>query len=99
MNIEEIKRLFPLEGEVTQDIIDSANVWNSLNCIGTKTLRQAIGEDKLKGFGIVWGVRDGTVYINGEGGYMKFCVTTENGVNMMDVIEPIKVIFKLGSRI
>jgi hypothetical protein len=90
----DIKTLFPLKAEITQEIIDGANTYSVTKCIGAKTLRTAV-ESKtntvFSTFAITWGSHSGNI----ETETSPLNIGTEEDINMMRVTEPQTVTFKL----
>lgn len=91
-NTERYKSLFPLKGIITQDIIDNANISSINNCIGSLTLKAALGDniDLLDCSGGLWGNSYGSNHIK-DGGFVR--ITTTDGVEMMGVNKPMEVTF------
>lgn len=85
-----IENLFPLKGKITQEIIDKADTMDPSNCIGALTLGAALEGKITKEDSIIsWGVYTGLNEINGQA----VRLTTEEDIDMMDVIKPQKVTF------
>lgn len=91
MTRQEIIDLFPIEAQITQEIIDKAVLTNSSLCIGALTL-EGVRPEGLHNK-ITWGVTTGTIYLsnNLEGG--RIIITTSEEIDMMDVTEPQSVKF------
>lgn len=89
MKKSEIKAMFPLKAMVTQEIIDSARIFSTSQCIGAKTLRSVL-PDELKNH-VSWAVTDS----DGTFGNLGFNVTTIEGFDMMNIKEPCEVTFIL----
>lgn len=90
--------LFPIKGKITQEIIDTADVNDINNCIGSKTLKSVIPKKFHKY--IIWGdsfaqinLGDGPVKLSTMESYI--FISTENSTNFMDVIKPTNVTFVL----
>lgn len=103
MKVLDIKKLFPITVEVTQEIINSAFIMNSEKCIGALTLKSILpSENKKTTF---WGVSGGGIWKKGVTTQQSFDDTAlllidsvdENGkpINMMYIKEPQTVTFKL----
>lgn len=85
-----IKDLFPLEGKITQDIIDKADRWDPRKCVGALTLEAALFTRlKKEDFTISWATIIGHPMILGE------CqtITTKEGIDMMEINKPQKITF------
>ena len=85
MNQSELISLFPMEAYITQEIIDNSSRYLTKKCIGALTLKTILPEefkDKAS-----WGDTKTQEVIPG------YIITTEEGISMMDVIEPQKVTF------
>lgn len=80
------KKLFPRKVMITQDIIDEANNISCINCIGAKTLF-SIFDDKETYYLASWGSVNGTLYTASK----NYKITTEEGINMMEVKKPMEV--------
>lgn len=97
------KSLFPLNGIVTQDIIDTADIDDIHNCIGAKTLKLALPKKFHKY--IVWGssfsfinLGDKRFTFNDDENFtwvQSLNADTETPLNLIDVTEPIEVNFVL----
>lgn len=87
MNLEQIKSMFPLEAQVTQEIIDKSNPWNPYYCIGHHTLKKYLGNDAV----ISW--LDTVGVIKTEQGNLH--IKTKDRVSVMDIEEPRTVTFEL----
>lgn len=91
-NFEEFKSLFPIKAKITQEIIDTAELYDNKNCIGAKALREVLPEKfKLKAD---WGADNTVILIEGYRVYL----TTEERINLMKVTEPMDVTFILDKR-
>lgn len=92
-HLKQYKALFPLKGEITQEIINTANTFDYGNCIGALTLKAALGVDieLVDSVISIWGSRNGIQRIEG----IPVAVTTIGGINMMRVTEPQSVTFIL----
>lgn len=87
MNIE---NLFPLEGEITQEIIYESVLLDVRKCIGALTLLASLeGKIDPVSSDIAWGVHTGLNKINGQ----VVRITTKEDVNMMEIKKPQKVTF------
>jgi hypothetical protein len=96
MTKEELKDLFPLYGNITQEIIDSAKIYNSQRCIGALSLRSALGHYTEKhNFTMSCGGYSGNLILNlnDENSDIYVRLTTEEKVNMMKITEPQLVTF------
>jgi hypothetical protein len=98
-NTEKFKALFPMEVEVTQDIIDEADIGDSKHCIGALALNKGLGKEGLsllhKGYGSWANCVGCQVLFNDE--YAMLFSYDEKGerVMMMDVEKPFTVTFKV----
>ena len=96
MTLENLKALFPLEGYVSKEILETANKDSIFYCVGVRTLKEAIASKGIdtKEFDVVWGTDYGNIWhING--GLSCLYVETVEKINMMDIEEPTKVTFTL----
>ena len=84
---QRIEDMFPLEAEITQEIIDTADTYNVEDCIGAKTLKAAITKIGISA-DISWGTTCG--YILSP---YQLCITTKENIDMMKVKTPQKVTF------
>lgn len=76
-NLEKYISLFPLQGELTQEIIEKAHPYNTRECQGALTLKAALGENiSLLANGDCWGSNQGVQSIK-EGGEVRL-TTMEN---------------------
>lgn len=76
MTLEKIKSLFPIEAEITQEIIDNSD-WDSVyNCPGANTLGSVLPNEA-----ITWGQDTGSVWA----GLTLISVTTENKLRFADL--------------
>lgn len=89
-------KLFPIETEITQEILDSITEMGRNNahyCIGAKTLKSVlpntIGEDKKIHEKVFWGKTTGSIYLST--GRIK--ITTKEGIDMTKVSAPTKITF------
>lgn len=90
MNKEEIEALFPITATVTQEIIESAENHNCVNCIGAKTLQSVIPKELVAS----WGAWTGRIqYGPKDIDYLK--ITTQEGVGMPAIKKPQEVTFIL----
>ena len=84
MKLEEFKKLFPLKGKLTQEIIDNADINSILRCRGARAIKEALNSDN---FDISWGRVDG--FIN------YYPVTTIERIDFMKQETPMEVTFIL----
>lgn len=91
MNKEDIIKLFPLKGEITQDIIKNADRDDIANCVGALTLQDALGKELCKQVQAEWGAWSGSV--NDSKGTWAIRLTTPNSVDFMGVYSPREVTF------
>jgi hypothetical protein len=85
-----VEDLFPLEGEITQEIIDKADIWNPMKCIGALALKAALLTLlKEEDFTTSWAADIGHPTILGE----RRTITTKEDVDLMDIKKPQKVTF------
>lgn len=93
--MEQFKLLFPLKGEITQEIIDSANIFDIANCIGALTLKSALGENlQLVESKSLWGSYTGFINLVDE---TKVSIGTIENTNFMNVTKPQLVTFIIES--
>ena len=85
-----LEQIFPLKGFITQEIIDKSYTYDTYNCIGTNTLREALGEDVKLFYGLGWGRTVGCNYHIREGGV---CIGTVEDIDFMRVQSPQEVTF------
>jgi len=100
--MNELKSLFPIHSEVTQEILDSITEFGRNNahfCIGAKTLKSALPENlkdkdlkgkKLKDK-VFWGRECGAIYTSSG----KIEITTKALIDMTTIKEPTKITFVL----
>jgi len=89
-NTYRLKVLFPLNGYITQEIIDKANVNDPKRCIGALTLKEALNNNnKLLSHCIYWADTDGNVKVDKKW----LSITTIENIDFMKVIEPQSVTF------
>ena len=102
-NLEKFKALFPLEVEVTQEIIDSGttNIGSPSDCIGALALRKGLGEKGLSLLNrIRWGTRSGVVKnLNYQLSFISSCDENGKSISMMKITERCKVTFKLDRQL
>lgn len=60
-NLDDIRALLPLKGNLTQEIIDTSKYHNPLDCPGRNTLKAALGELGSH-IQLTWAGDTGTVY-------------------------------------
>lgn len=94
MNKEEFELLFPLEAEITQDIIDQADITYLRKCIGALTLKKIL-KDHIPEY-----LLDTIFWYDTLGGIFEIGVdiTTSTKIEMMEVREPTKVTFIIDNR-
>lgn len=104
MTREQLKKLFPLEGEITKNILMSSNKHDIHNCPGANTLRETLQKNGVPFINeeLSWGAVDGSFYLEGDNqpethifGIGAIWVRTEEHVNFMNVKEPMNVTFEL----
>jgi len=83
-----IENLFPLEGELTEKILKSSNIFDSTECNGALTLKEALKED-LNICTVKWLSRYGSIFIDND----VLHITTKEKINFVIQKEPIKVTF------
>lgn len=90
MKRQDLLNKFPLEFEITQDIINNADVYDIDNCIGALSLKKALGFEH-----VTWAADTGSLHYNDKENSLCFVdtISTEEGINMMEVTEPQKVTF------
>lgn len=82
--------LFPLKGEITQEIINKANVKNPYACIGALTLKAALDKAGVNS-NVSWAHHSS--YSTTIEGQSLGIITTEQGINMVKVTTPQEVTF------
>ena len=84
--IEKIKAMFPMEFEVTQEIIDkgSKRLYDSCNCIGALALKKASGKRN-----VLWGRTFGYISVGNHIIYIR----TKRNVDLMNLKKPKKITF------
>jgi hypothetical protein len=91
MHLKDLKKLFPLEGQLTNEILNSAVPLDNRNCRGVLTLKAALGEvSKELGF-VTWGTYNGSISLAGNILY----VTTRENTNFVASKKPGKMTFIL----
>lgn len=92
MKREDFISLFPLEGRITEDIIKNSDVNDSYNCIGTNTLKAALGEKVVRELHpSMWGNSIGSICSRDYSWEVN--ITTKESVFMMAVSQPQDVTF------
>jgi len=89
--MKEIIKMFPIETEITKEILDSITDMGRNNahyCIGAKTLKSVLPSLSDK---IFWGRTTGAIYTS-EG---KIIITTKELIDMPYVTEPTKITFTI----
>lgn len=93
MYTEKLKQflaLFPLKGQLTEQIINNADVYNTDDCRGARTLTAALGDNISLIYGKVkWGDTFGGCTVDGANIFL----STEMNTNFMEAKEPQTVIF------
>lgn len=97
--LEEFQKLFPLTVKVTKNLIKQADIGKTTNCIGARALKKGLrkkGESYLLN-GVSWGVWDSDMCLI-DGTPVLIEVYNENNklLDMMDIIEPTIVTFKIS---
>lgn len=93
-----IEALFPLKGQITTEILQSANRYLPSECVGTRTLQQALGVALNKDIPssedihVSWGRLGGFVLIEGA---KAIPITTQENIDMVETKEPQEVTFIL----
>ncbi len=87
MNLQELKSMFPMELQVTQEIIDKSNPYLPYDCVGHHALRSIIGDNAV----VMWTDTDGEIRTP-EG---RLFLKTKGKVSMMDIEKPRTVTFEL----
>jgi hypothetical protein len=79
---EKLKALFPIKVKITKEIIEEGrkSLWDTSRCIGALTLKSVLPEEFKDR--ATWGVYTGGV------SYSKIRVTTEEGIDIMEVKKP-----------
>ncbi len=85
-----LSEVFPLKGFITQEIIDKSNVNDTSNCIGTNTLKEALGENTNLFDYIGWARHSGANSSIEKGSIR---ITTVEGIDLMEVKRPQEVTF------
>lgn len=99
---EEIIAMFPLEVEVTQEMIDKGyeNIFDTRACIGFQALKSVLPEDMEND--ITWGCINGSIWEETHeeflhrivnGGINNERVRLSSKIDMMEIKKPIKVTF------
>jgi hypothetical protein len=93
------KKIFPLDVEVSQSIINKANIDDTENCIGALSLKEALSKDDRKLFQrLGWGTEKGHQYIKDIGEVVIKSYNEEGKIiDMTEVVKPFKVTFKLSN--
>jgi hypothetical protein len=86
MTPQEIKALFPLKANITEEIINTATLLDTSRCIGAKTLQSVLPKE-LK---VDWGVYYGDIIVDDE---QRIQITTTEQINMMSIKLPQSVTF------
>lgn len=90
MKTQDLRGLFPVTVEITQKMIDEADIFKSQRCIGALALKSAMPSNTW----VSWAIRDGHVAILGENkGLLK--VTTRTNTDMMKIDKPTTISFIL----
>ena len=83
-----IEHYFPLEVQVTQEIIDKSDVLNPFRCIGVNSLEKALREKGIKGhLQIIWDKFEGNVYQRNK------LYRIKSSEKMIEITSPKKVLF------
>lgn len=90
MSIEEIKALFPLKGQLTQEILDNSNTMDIYSCNGANTLKQSLGD--IGENVVTWGAWFGII---NEYSTKDFKIGTLEDLDFMYATEPQEVTFIL----
>lgn len=89
---DKFRALFPLKGNITKDILKTADRDSIRKCVGALTLKAALKKNiKLMDYEIGWGDKEGANLAGGE----SFDITTKENISMMNVRKPRKVTFIL----
>lgn len=90
-----IKDLFPLKGNVTEEILQNKNLYNTEDCTGARTLKAALSKAgvNINDFDIRWGTHTGTISRSGK----EIIVTST--FNMMRVEKPLEVTIEFEEEI
>lgn len=96
MKLKDITSLFPLKGQLTQEILDKANIHDINKCNGALTLKAALPEG-MQDY-VTWGVYTGVVYTNKKkqdtiGSHA--VISTLEDLDFMDATTPQEVTFVL----
>lgn len=98
MTREQLKAKFPLEGEITQSIVNIADPQDVCGCAGFITAYDTMRAAGIPFTELHWGAIDGTFHLEGEESECAFSdalfITTKEKVNFMKA-EPQKVTFVL----
>jgi len=92
----EISKHFPATVEVTQEMIDKADIYHKEKCIGAivlkSILKDVVGEVQVR-----WGSYYGSVEFNNRG-YLQFESFNESGKirGMMNIKHPTTVVIKIN---
>lgn len=91
-DIEEIKKLFPLEVNITQEIIDKAELLNAHKCIGALALQSVLPKRK-DGKPWSWGSTEGNQWQDNKGRHI--VIGTAEKIDLMQVTIPRTITFIL----
>ena len=92
--LDQIKNIFPIEVEVTQDIIDNSDIHHIFNCIGVNTLKKALGKDLVEKVDrIQWGSIRGCIDI-ASGSLVIESFKDDASIGMMAIQSPCKITLK-----
>jgi len=92
--IEKVKNMFPVKVQVTQEIIDKADVGDIFNCIGTLSL-ESLKIPKV--VSISWGTIRGHIYDKERKSKKIFSYHNNKPIDMTEITEPTEVEFRLSS--
>lgn len=103
MRVSQIKKLFPVTVEVTQEIINSAFIMNAKQCVGALILKSILPDENKDQ--VYWGVDSGGIWKKGAladetvdaNALLLVKSVDENGkaINMMQIKEPQTVILTI----
>ena len=102
-NIEILYNMFPLQVNVSKNIIKKAKIMKVRECVGALALAKAIGTKGRALFegvdGPSWGNSTGTQRMQSSHFTLKAVNQAGKSIEMMDVKEPITITFEVESKI
>jgi len=86
--MKQIKNIFPVKVQVTQEMIDNAKLGDIYGCIGALALRSLNIPEVIE---IKWGAWTGFIITEKS----EIHITTDKEINVMEIKKPTEVTFKL----